>query len=1368
MVPSLEPHTTFLPLFITATEHHMYQYLEGASIVPGRQEVLVHHQQRVDGSTVRLLDARRQLARLHVHDVHTPVLRHAEQLLPVAGEGDLPAGLEVVPRGPQLLVVPLRAGVGIEVDVPVQVSAGQEVSPGVKRQRVADGLQSEVLRRLPDPGFGLFVCVVGSVVCADLVAECRRNGWKARCEPIEVGCRGFAGKSLHWVLGLLGICGQHKRRAIKNILEASEKASRWLWLKRGEAWRSALPGHNLKELKQRGEERREGHSQEEKEEKVGGEGGGGERWRKKRWRVQQLERDKLEMITAHNHEVSGLQAVLTGLRAELERGEVERQSLEYQLALSQRQTDRETDRSTTLTTHNHTLREHVLQLEQRLSEVEVSLCAREQDQHALRQEVSEAERLVQKAEAQNHRLTQETQQLHTLLEDKEEALQEVKREKEKENDDLRELTGKLHLLQGRQEESRRQEEQWVLRIKCLESNMEAERAAHIEAKVRVQALEGAAAVARCGQQEALSDLQLLRSQFREVERAITTTHTVDTLEKQYQQFKSDLSVALETERKATSNLFDRLEEEKREHAHTQSLLEQSSKRQVYLEELYVSCTTQIRKTLDQHNTGRCVVAKPEVNDNSSTEVLEILTETLNSYHQNLDTATQQVQDLLCASEKLRTIISDQRQHTQELETILSSQQQEMMHLRQESSDWSKRSQDLKGQLEQSRLALEREREERKMEGEREREERKMEGEREREERKAEVQKITNLYHKETKKSLSFLYALYHQLLVGCKPSQSIMGNFTWAELCDVITQQADRLTLDLRNANDKLSVCVCELQRSQECVSRLEDATRQREELCVSLQQQCSSLTSDLWNVREDLEGERRAGAGLLAACALLAGVVQEFQRRCISLRHQKEVLLLRGRWGEEVGEEAGRLASALGGEEEEEEMRGRGLRRWRVCTCALLALHRMCARAATVRVCVRLERATETLCVRLPPHLATPTPDRDQEEEEDDGGGGDEEPGSMCVNWLRSKRLSILLHSSMSQLQELLSHTGNTHTITDSVHHLVDRMVDKATLLSPSLGPSNQELESAAHSGLSRLLEALLHQSHEISHVTAVDGCKADTKELSLASRLGRGLARLQASPQRSSRGVVERLQQHFLVFSQRLHSAEVERRALRLEVANQKQTAKGHQNSAHLVPPDRFNSVCEELRAALSREEQLQTLLKKQHAQNHTHNQCRQEVRRKDQALRILGKHLSGMQREKRELEDSLHLSRRRRDVLIHLLKTSENTFTQVRDTLVQWRCSVQPLPPDVTRGHMDLSRAESVLGGPDITACQAMLCSVSELVQAAFSRIGWLEQEVSAQQGHVTALRSELQDVCLRDNLAYVPVRSPSDTITIGLVS
>ncbi|KAL7854779.1 hypothetical protein SRHO_G00169690 [Serrasalmus rhombeus] len=59
----------------------------------------------------------------------------------------------------------------------------------------------------------------------DLVAECWRNGWKARYKPIEVGCWSFAGQSLYWALGLLGICRLHRRRAMKNIMEAAEKAS---------------------------------------------------------------------------------------------------------------------------------------------------------------------------------------------------------------------------------------------------------------------------------------------------------------------------------------------------------------------------------------------------------------------------------------------------------------------------------------------------------------------------------------------------------------------------------------------------------------------------------------------------------------------------------------------------------------------------------------------------------------------------------------------------------------------------------------------------------------------------------------------------------------------------------------------------------------------------------------------------------------------------------------------------------------------------------------------------------------------------------------------------------------------------------------
>lgn len=62
---------------------------------------------------------------------------------------------------------------------------------------------------------------------ADLVEECRRQGWKTWCLPFEVGCRGFAGRTLCKVLHLLGITGAYRRQAIKRSTEAAEKAEKF-------------------------------------------------------------------------------------------------------------------------------------------------------------------------------------------------------------------------------------------------------------------------------------------------------------------------------------------------------------------------------------------------------------------------------------------------------------------------------------------------------------------------------------------------------------------------------------------------------------------------------------------------------------------------------------------------------------------------------------------------------------------------------------------------------------------------------------------------------------------------------------------------------------------------------------------------------------------------------------------------------------------------------------------------------------------------------------------------------------------------------------------------------------------------------------
>lgn len=70
------------------------------------------------------------------------------------------------------------------------------------------------------------------------INDCHIQGWKARCLPVEVGCRGFAGQSLCRAYTALYITSERKRRAIYNSTEASEKAFRWLWVKTVDLWES--------------------------------------------------------------------------------------------------------------------------------------------------------------------------------------------------------------------------------------------------------------------------------------------------------------------------------------------------------------------------------------------------------------------------------------------------------------------------------------------------------------------------------------------------------------------------------------------------------------------------------------------------------------------------------------------------------------------------------------------------------------------------------------------------------------------------------------------------------------------------------------------------------------------------------------------------------------------------------------------------------------------------------------------------------------------------------------------------------------------------------------------------------------------------
>ncbi|MEQ2293658.1 hypothetical protein AMECASPLE_035783 [Ameca splendens] len=161
---------------------------------------------------------------------------------------------------------------------------------------------------------------------------------------------------------------------------------------------------------------------------------------------------------------------------------------------------------------------------------------------------------------------------------------------------------------------------------------------------------------------------------------------------------------------------------------------------------------------------------------------------------------------------------------------------------------------------------------------------------------------------------------------------------------------------------------------------------------------------------------------------------------------------------------------------------------------------------------------------------------------------------------------------------------------------------------------------------------------------------------------------------------------------------------------------------------------------------------------------SETRQQLSRKERSLRILGKHLSGVQKERRQMEEKLQRAEdelsgaaRRQECVIRCMKAAETNCKQVRESFVQLQHSVSThrRPLLFTQEHLDLSGAKHLMLAPEVAACQSFLSVVSQLHHACSSRIDWLEQEVSAHRSHVTALRSELQDACLRESLAYIPV-------------
>uniref|UniRef100_A0A8C2EE15 Uncharacterized protein n=1 Tax=Cyprinus carpio TaxID=7962 RepID=A0A8C2EE15_CYPCA len=238
----------------------------------------------------------------------------------------------------------------------------------------------------------------------------------------------------------------------------------------------------------------------------------------------------------------------------------------------------------------------------------------------------------------------------------------------------------------------------------------------------------------------------------------------------------------------------------------------------------------------------------------------------------------------------------------------------------------------------------------------------------------------------------------------------------------------------------------------------------------------------------------------LVSASGVLAGCVRGLRRQVCALAWQKAVLQEQVCGADVLRSEVSRLLQALG----DGGVKGRGTHRFRSCVIAVLAAGRLRALGRRSAVMFRV-----ALGLGLQPLVSVNELKLGEEEEDDDG--------SRVMKTLTSSKLLVLIHTCMEELQQELNRSGGVK--------------DSSCVL------------SAAQSSCRKLLQRLLSD---------VDSqCCGNYEKDSLVRRLADGLNTLVKHSYCNSKMMMASLQKHMLEFTQRLHSAEVERRNLRLEIS-------------------------------------------------------------------------------------------------------------------------------------------------------------------------------------------------------------------------
>uniref|UniRef100_A0A8C9EF73 Coiled-coil domain containing 171 n=1 Tax=Phocoena sinus TaxID=42100 RepID=A0A8C9EF73_PHOSS len=1062
-------------------------------------------------------------------------------------------------------------------------------------------------------------------------------------------------------------------------------------------------------------------------------------------------------------------------------------------------------------------------------------------------------------EAERRELQFIVQEQDNALQNMHEKVEKLEAEHMECSDLLRRQTSEFEFSTQREERLRKEFEATTLRVRKLEEDVEAERAAHLESKfnseiiqLRIRDLEGALQVEKASQAEAVADLEMIKNEFKEVESAYEREKhnaqesfaKLNILEREYFSKNKKLNEEIEEQKKVIIDLSKRLQYNEKSCSELQEELVMAKKHQAFLVETCENNVKELESILDSFSvSGQWTsgIHRDKDKPPSFSVVLESLRRTLTDYQNKLEDASNE-EKTSNELESTKQKVESHAKNIKYLQDKLADVNKELSHLRTKCADREAQISTLKVELQNVLHCWEKEKA-RAAQSE------------------SELQKLSQTFHKDIEEKLTFLHTLYQHLIAGSvliKQPEGMLDKFSWSELCAVLQENVDTLIVDLNRANEKIShleyICknksdtMRELQQTQEDTfnkvaeqikaqescwhKQKKELELQYSELLLEVQKRAQKfqeiaeknmeklnrieksheqLVVENTHFKNLLSQTKREQTSLLAACALMAGALYPLYSRSTALSTQRDFLQEQVNTFELLKLEVRTLAQALSiveeKKQEEAKMKKKAFKGlicvFRKGVIAILAANRL---KILGQSCASLFTWMESFKEGIGMLVCTGEP---KDKHKFPKHQKEQLRCLQTLSWLTSSDLLAAIISSMAELQEAISKTDPNsricgHLLIGAAKSSFAKLMDKINLAMDSIP---------------------LHRNRSIRYVV----------EDSLVQRLARGLHKVNTLALKYGlRGHVPilkstaSLQKQIFGFTQRLHTAEVERRSLRLEVTELKRNVnelkkeldktQGLQmqlnevKQSKLITHEKFASACEELNNALLREQQAQMLLNEQAQQLQELNyrlelhsseeadknqtlgeavkslsEAKMELRRKDQSLRQLNRHLTQLEQDKRRLEENIHdaesalrMAAKDKECVANHMRTVENVLHKVRDkiSLSRTAASRNDFTLQLPRLHLETFAMEGLKGGPEVVACQAMIKSFVDVYQLASTRIATLEKEMTSHRSHIATLKSELHTACLRENESLqstgsdhsnlsIPSRAalPADTIDVG---